>query len=107
MVLVESPYFTKTITALLPDDDYRQLQAALIKNPESGDLIKGSGGLRKLRWTIPGRGKRGGIRVIYYWWVAKNQIYLLFAYPKNVQGDLTPAQVKRLAEQIQRELNDG
>lgn len=107
MVLVESPRFTKTITALLPDDDYRQLQAALIKNPESGDLIKGSGGLRKLRWTIPGRGKRGGIRVIYYWWVAKNRIYLLFAYPKNVQGDLTPAQVKCLAEQIQRELNDG
>lgn len=91
----------------MPDDEYRQLQTALIKDPKLGDLISGSGGLRKLRWSLPGRSKRGGARVIYYWWVAKDQLYMLFAYPKNVQDDLTPERTKRLAEAVRREMKDG
>jgi hypothetical protein len=59
VVIFESPYFTKAIADLMPDDEYRQMQAALIKDPELGDLIPGSGGLRKLRWSLPGRGEVG------------------------------------------------
>ena len=62
MVFVEFPNFTKQVTGLLDDEDYRRLQAALIANPDLGDLIRGTGGLRKVRWSAKGRGKRGGVR---------------------------------------------
>jgi mRNA-degrading endonuclease RelE of RelBE toxin-antitoxin system len=64
---VETTVFTRALRALVPDDDYRALQMALMLRPEQGALIRGSGGLRKIRWGGSGRGKRGGIRVIYYW----------------------------------------
>jgi mRNA-degrading endonuclease RelE of RelBE toxin-antitoxin system len=63
---IETPIFTKQITDLLDDADYRQLQVTLAIQPNSGDVIRGAGGLRKIRWSAQGRGKRGGIRVIYY-----------------------------------------
>jgi mRNA-degrading endonuclease RelE of RelBE toxin-antitoxin system len=107
MVIVEFPHFTKAITALMPDEEYRQLQAALVENPALGDLIPGTGGLRKLRWALPGRGKRGGVRVIYYWWVRQDQILMLMAYPKNVQTELTDAQRRLLAKLVKEELQDG
>jgi mRNA-degrading endonuclease RelE of RelBE toxin-antitoxin system len=72
-------------------------------NPESGDLIRGAGGLRKLRWAGSGRGKRGGLRVIYYWHVPGNIILFLLAYPKNEQKNLTPAQIKILKSILQTE----
>ena len=72
-------------------------------DPERGDLIRGSGGLRKLRWAGSGRGKRGGVRVIYYWYVPGDTILLLVAYPKNEQDTLSAAQLKVLRSIIETE----
>jgi len=66
VVIVEFKAFTKAIRQLMDDDQYRELQEALVKDPELGDLIQGTGGLRKVRWNLPARGKRGGARIIYY-----------------------------------------
>ncbi len=79
MEFIETPIFTRLILELLTDDEYRVLQCTLAKRPESGDLIKGSGGLRKIRVAAKGKGKSGGVRVIYYWITAKGQIYMLLA----------------------------
>ena len=67
MVFIETPIFTREIRTLMSDEDYYQLQQALVMRPEAGKIITGSHGLRKLRWSLPGIGKRGGLRVIYYW----------------------------------------
>lgn len=96
MQFIETPIFTKRITSLLSDQDYRLLQLELAIRPDSGDLIKQSGGLRKIRWSGSGRGKSGGIRVIYYFVDAKQQVYMLFAYAKNESDDLSVDQVKLL-----------
>jgi len=97
---IESPVYSDQIDDLLSAEEQRQLQLHLLEQPSRGDLIKGSGGLRKLRWTGSGRGKRGGIRVIYYLW-HRDTAFLLFAYPKNKQEDLTPAQAKLLKDLIE------
>ena len=107
MIFVESPQFTRAITALMDDDEYRLLQAALLGNPEAGAIIVGSGGLRKIRWSLPGRGKRGGARMIYYYWVVKSRIYLLVAYSKSTKGDLTREQTRILARLMHSEVRDG
>ena len=86
----------------MSDEDYRALQEALVTRPESGDIIKGSGGLRKIRWKVEGRGKRGGIRVIYYWVTADDQIRMLYAYRKSKQADLTPEQLAMLKSIVER-----
>ena len=101
---VETPVFSSQLQGLLADDDYRALQLAIALRPERGDLIPGSGGLRKLRWGLHGKGKRGGLRVIYYWDPEEDVIYLLFFYPKNQQEDLTPDQLKRLRRIVEEEL---
>ena len=80
----------------MDDDSYASLQVHLAKRPDAGDMIRGSGGMRKIRWAGSGRGKRGGLRVIYYWWVAKDRISMLLVYPKNEQDDLTLDQIKLL-----------
>ncbi len=90
----------------LDDKDARELEQALLQNPQLGDVIEGTGGARKLRIHLEGRGKSGGGRVIYVDVFRAEKIYLLFAYPKNVQDDLTPdqkKQIRRLVEAIQRE----
>lgn len=107
MIFVESPQFTRTITQLMGDDEYRLLQAALLENPEAGAVIVGSGGLRKIRWSLPGRGKRGGARMIYYYWVVRSRIYLLYAYSKSAKSDLTREQIKILAGLMEGEVRDG
>lgn len=86
----------------LSDDEYRELQKALIVNPEAGDVVPGSGGVRKLRWRAAGRGKRGGYRVIYFAKVAQGVIWMLTMYPKNVAENV-PAHVLR---QIRKEVED-
>ena len=103
MQFIETSIFTKQIIDLLDDSDYRELQTALALHPNSGDVIRGGGGLRKIRWTAQGRGKRGGIRVIYYK-IEDNEIYMLFAYPKNKQEDLTTEQLKVLRTIVAEEL---
>ncbi len=99
----ETSFFTRQFSELLPDAEFNALQWALMENPESGDLIRGSGGLRKLRWAGSGRGKRGGLRIIYYWHVPGSIILLLLAYPKNERENLTPAQTKALKSIIESE----
>lgn len=103
MDIVETSIFTRQVQALLSDDDYRELQLALILHPDSGAIIPGGGGLRKIRWSMQGRGKRGGVRVIYYWIDAQNKILMLFMYAKNEQEDLTPEQLKVLRKIVEEE----
>jgi len=80
MRFVETPVFTRTVTALLDEEQYRALQLALALRPEPGDLIRGSGGFRKLRWGLAGRGKRGGARVLYSWDIPTETLFMLYAY---------------------------
>ena len=99
----ETVIFTRQITGLLSDDQLSALQWALMAQPERGNLIRGSGGLRKIRWASSDGGKRGGLRIIYYWHVPGSTILFLFAYPKSQQDDLTPAQHKILKSIIESE----
>lgn len=84
----------------MKDDDYAELQLLLAARPDARKAIKGSGGMTKLRWPGSGRGKRGGLRVIYYWWTAKARISMLLVYPKNEMDDLTTDQLKQLKNQM-------
>ena len=103
MVIIETSIFTRQVQALLSDEEYRQLQMTLVLQPDTGAVIPGSGGLRKVRWSIGGRGKRGGVRVVYYWAVVHDRILMLFMYAKNEQDDLTPEQLKVLRRIIEEE----
>jgi hypothetical protein len=96
MILVETSVFTRKIKELITDDDYKDLQEYLIAMPHAGDLIKHSGGVRKIRWGHEGKGKSGGVRVIYYWAVNESQILMLGVYPKSEKVNLTQAQIKAL-----------
>ena len=104
MKFIETPIFSRQLYDLLADDEYRALQLALLLRPEQGARIAGSGGLRKLRWRLRGKGKRGGLRIIYYLDGQERVIYLLFLYPKNRQEDLTPEQLKMLRKIVQEDL---
>jgi len=103
VLFVETPVFTGLVRKSLDDDEYRDLQLTLLLRPEQGPLIPGSGGLRKIRWGKEGRGKRGGLRVIYYWDKRSSRCFMLFLYGKNEQGDLTPSQVRTLARLVREE----
>ena len=103
MRFVETPVFTSVITRAITDDEYRSLQVALMLRPEQGPVIRGTGGLRKVRWARPGAGKRGGLRVIYYWAPVERAFYMVYAYSKNEQGDLTPAQARQLGQLVREE----
>jgi hypothetical protein len=103
MRFVETPIFTKVITGLLDEEGYRGLQTALLLRPEQGPIVKGSGGVRKVRWARAGAGKRGGLRVIYYWAPSDSTFYMLYAYAKSEQGDLTAAQVRVLSALVREE----
>ena len=104
MKIIETSFFTKKINTLFSDDEYRNLQNELILNPEKGNIIRGSGGLRKIRYGTSGRGKSGGVRIIYYWIKNKEIILLLLIYPKNEQDNLTPSQLKILKSLVEKEL---
>ena len=103
MRFVETPIFTAAIRRHLDDEQYRRLQIALMLRPEQGPIIKRSGGLRKVRWATAGAGKRGGLRVIYYWAPGEQAFYMLYAYTKSEQGDLTAAQTRQLGQVVREE----
>ena len=101
--IVEMPAFTRRLTNLLDEDEYRQLQLALLCTPTLGRVIQGTGGLRKVRWSLRGRGKSGGVRVIYYWARSETELLMLFIYAKDEQDDLTPEQKKQLKTILEAE----
>jgi hypothetical protein len=103
MRFVETPVFTAALRKHLDDEQYRQLQIALILRPEQGPVIQASGGLRKVRWAKPGAGKRGGLRIIYYWAPVESAFYMLYVYAKSEQGDLTLAQARLLGRLVREE----
>jgi hypothetical protein len=98
--LIETSLFTKQVRVAMSDEEFRALQLHLMLRPDAGDLISGSGGLRKLRWRLPGRGKRGGARIIYFWSSAAGRIFLLYLYPKNVRSDVSPAELRILRKLV-------
>ena len=103
MRFVETAIFTKSLHETLSDEKYRSVQLSLLLRPSHGPVIRGSGGLRKVRCRVQGRGKRGGVRIIYYWDEANDVIYLLFIYKKVEQDDLTPQQLKILRKLVREE----
>jgi len=105
MVFIETPIFTRQVQDAVSEDQYRDLQDELRKHPDAGSKIKGSGGLRKLRWAIEGQGKSGGVRVIYYWIAAQDRIFMLYMYLKSKQADLSPEQIKVLKKTVEKELS--
>jgi hypothetical protein len=103
MRFVETPVFTAALQRHLDDEQYRHLQIALMLRPQQGPVIRASGGLRKVRWAKPGSGKRGGLRVIYYWAPLERAFYMLYAYAKTEQGESTPAQTRVLGRLVREE----
>jgi hypothetical protein len=101
VVFVETPTFTNSVLQLMDDESYSALQGHLADRPDAGDLIRGSGGIRKVRWAGSGRGKRGGLRVIYYWWVARDRISMLLVYPKSERDDFSADQLKQLRKALE------
>ena len=99
MVFIETTIFTRLLTSYLTDEEYLQLQIALVLEPDAGDVVQGTGGIRKVRWKAKGKGKRSGVRVLYYYRDKKQQIYLLTIYAKNEVADLT-ADEKRLLKKM-------
>ena len=106
MEVIETSTFTKQITALLTDGEYGEFQSRLAANPQLGAVVKGGGGIRKVRVAVGSRGKRGGARVIYYWAVSRDVILLLYVYPKSVTADLTPKQIAQLAKVVREEFGN-
>ena len=97
---VETKLFTRLVQEYLSDDEYSELQQVLIANPEAGAVVPGSGGIRKLRWGVAGRGKRGGIRVIYFLRTRQGQIWMLTLYPKNVAENIPAHVLKQIKGEI-------
>jgi len=104
LTFVETHVFTRRVMTLLTDAQYGALQWTLGMAPDHGDVIPGTGGLRKVRWGISGRGKRGGLRVIYYWHKPAEVIYLLLVFEKTRRVDLTPDERRALARLVREGL---
>ena len=101
MLFAETAHFTRLLPGYLSDDEYREFQDYIIEHPEAGDIIKGSGGIRKIRWGAKGKGKRGGVRIIYYWQRPDSHIYLITLYAKNELADLTPGEIAALKKMVE------
>ncbi len=103
MIFIETSTFTKLLTRYLSDDDYRGLQSYLLQKPDAGDIVKGSGGVRKVRWASAGKGKSGGVRVIYYWKKSDHEIWMLTLYSKSERANISGHILKKIAEAIEHE----
>lgn len=105
MEFIEAPAFTRHVSEYLSEDEYRELQIELARNPGHGPLIPGTGGFRKIRWADPrrGKGRRGGLRIIYYHFLSEQQIWLMTLYGKDEAADLTPEEKKALRDAIAAE----
>ena len=103
LTFIESRLFTRLADEYLGDEGLQALQEHLLGQPDSGDLIRGSGGIRKVRWALPGRGKSGGIRVIYYLRSQQGQIWLLTLYAKNVRDSIPAAVLRKIKGEIDGE----
>jgi mRNA-degrading endonuclease RelE of RelBE toxin-antitoxin system len=101
MIFSESVAFSKAVQAILADDDYFALQDQLLEHPDAGDLIPGSKGLRKIRVASGGKGKRGGSRVIYYWYVSPEKIQFCRIYEKSSQANLSQAEVAKILTELE------
>ena len=100
LTFIETKLFTSLIQQYLADDEYAALQLALAAKPDAGDVIRGSGGVRKLRWGVAGRGKRGGVRVIYYLRSHQGEIWMLTVYAKNEEASIPGHVLKKIKEEI-------
>jgi len=100
MIFIETSLFTKLVEALLSKEEYSNLQQYMLKKPDAGDIVPGSGGVRKLRWKKEGKGKRGGVRIIYYWKKSEDEIWMLTAYEKSKQENIPGHILKKIAEEI-------
>jgi len=105
MEIVEARVFTKLIDDYLDDDEYRKFQTYLAENPKAGDVIPGCGGFRKVRWSDRrrGKGKRGGLRIIYYFFEEDLQLWFMLIYDKNEEVDLTAEQKRILSKALEDE----
>lgn len=101
MLFVETSRFTSELPRYLSDDAYREFQSFLMSHPDSGDIIRGSGGIRKVRWAAKGRGKSGGVRVIDHWAQASEQIYLLTICGKSERDDIDRTTLRRIATKLE------
>ena len=106
MVFVETSLFSKLLGHYLSDDEYRLLQNHLIEHPDAGDVIRGSGGVRKVRWASRGKGKSGGVRVIYYWATADEQTFFLTIYGKGEKENLSAADLKQVVRLLEELTNE-
>ena len=97
---IETQLFSRLAAKCLPDDELARVQHYLSENPEAGDIIRESGGVRKLRWGATGRGKRGGLRIIYYLRSKQGEIWLLTLYAKNVAESISGQTLKKIKEEI-------
>ncbi len=100
MEFIETSIFTKLIYTYLTDDEYVGLQGFMLKYPEAGKIVPGSGGVRKLRWSIAGKGKRGGVRVIYYFKKHENEIWMLTIYGKSEMENIPAHILRQIAEEV-------
>jgi mRNA-degrading endonuclease RelE of RelBE toxin-antitoxin system len=103
MEFIETSIFTKLIPKYLTDDEYRLFQLYLLIHPESGDIIRGSGGVRKIRWGSENKGKSGGVRIIYYWKKSDDEIWLLTIYSKSEKDTIPGNILRKIAEEIENE----
>ena len=103
MIFIETSLFTKLLPNYLSDEDYRGLQSYLLQKPDAGDLVRGSGGVRKVRWAPSGRGKSGGVRAIYYWKKSEHEIWMLTMYSKSERSTISAHVLKQIAEKLNHE----
>jgi mRNA-degrading endonuclease RelE of RelBE toxin-antitoxin system len=103
MVFIETSLFTHLLPRYLDDDEYSALQWYLLMRPDAGPIVRGSGGVRKVRWAIEGRGKRGGVRVMYYWAPPDGEIWLLTIYGKNERATIPGNVLKQFMQELRDE----